>query len=77
MGRLLIAASWLGGGATGIFTFVKRRDYVAGLPVDPDNDLLKRQFKRTFYKSLVFVALGIWWAFSYWFPQFDIPWFKK
>lgn len=71
-GRLLIAAMWLGAGAIGIHTFVKRRDYVAGLPTDPDNDQLKKKFKRKFYWALSFVFFGIWWALSAWFPSLNI-----
>jgi hypothetical protein len=72
MGRLLIAALWLGVGAAGIYTFLKHRDYVAGLPADPDNDQLKQKFKRKFYWSLSFVVLGIWWALSVWFPSLNV-----
>lgn len=72
MGRLLIAALWLGVGTTGIYTFFKHRDYVAGLPADLDNDQLKQKFKRKFYWSLSFVVLGLWWALSAWFPNLNV-----
>jgi hypothetical protein len=66
--RLLVAAIWLGGGAYGIHTFFKYRSYVDSLPPDPDNNALKRKYKRQLFWSLASVCIGIWWALSNWFP---------
>jgi hypothetical protein len=70
--RLVVAALWVGAGVFGVYTFYRHRDYIAGLPPDPDNDIMKRKFKRKLFWSFCYLLIGVWWALSNWFPILNI-----